>query len=86
MNDEITITEGTTIYELDTDGHLIVAYGEYGSYDFDRSAFRCESCDSGRVRVTYLDEQIQPTVRACSLGTTCKNCGDTSLNIAYRGR
>jgi hypothetical protein len=86
MSDDITVTDGTTIYELDVGGFHIVAYGEFGSYEFDRSAFRCKSCDSGRVRVTYLDEQIQPEIRACSLGTTCKNCGDTSLNIAYSDR
>jgi hypothetical protein len=63
------------------DGFEVVYNGR--EYLFSLSELRCKDCGSGRVKANYVDEQEAEGITALALGTECKSCGATQLNIAY---
>lgn len=63
------------------DGFEVVYEGR--EYLFSLSELRCRDCESGRVKATYVEEHEAEGITALALGTECKSCGSTQLNIAY---
>ena len=63
------------------DGITVVHDGH--EFTFSHAELRCPGCGSGQIKLTYVEEHEEGSVRALALGTECKSCGDDALHVSY---
>ena len=70
-----------TDVDIRDDGVAVTYEGR--EYLYSLSKLRCETCGSGQVKLTYVEDHEVEGIQTLALGSECKDCGDTSLHVSY---